>query len=104
MIINRVTLVAPMFFLLALGFGVVANAQYLISTKAGFVNRVELVRGDRFQLTRHRGAGGGAPPVVGRALEEPISTVVGEDQSIVLEGPQHDLRGRAETRDVETRP
>jgi FecR-like protein len=41
MIINRVTLVAPMFFLLALGFGVVANAQYLISTKAGFVNRVE---------------------------------------------------------------
>jgi hypothetical protein len=30
-----------MFFLLALGFGVVANAQYLISTKAGFVNRVE---------------------------------------------------------------
>jgi len=30
-----------MSFLLALGLGVVANAQYLISTKAGFVNRVE---------------------------------------------------------------
>jgi hypothetical protein len=28
-------------FLLALGLGVTANAQYLISTKAGFINRVE---------------------------------------------------------------
>jgi FecR protein len=41
MIRNRVSLLAPMSFLLALGLGVVANAQYLISTKAGFVNRVE---------------------------------------------------------------
>ena len=41
MIRNRVTLLAPMSFLLALGLCVVANAQYLISTKAGFVNRVE---------------------------------------------------------------
>jgi hypothetical protein len=41
MVRNRVSLVAPMSFLLALGLGVVANAQYLISTKAGFVNRVE---------------------------------------------------------------
>ncbi|HEV2666928.1 MAG TPA: FecR family protein [Blastocatellia bacterium] len=31
----------PVSFLLALGLGVIANAQYLISTKAGFVNRVE---------------------------------------------------------------
>ena len=41
MIRNRVSLLAPMSFLLALGLCVVANAQYLISTKAGFVNRVE---------------------------------------------------------------
>jgi FecR-like protein len=41
MIRNRVSLVTPMSFLLALGLGVVANAQYLISTKAGFVNRVQ---------------------------------------------------------------
>lgn len=41
MIRNRVSLLAPMSFLLALSLGVVANAQYLISTKAGFVNRVE---------------------------------------------------------------
>ena len=41
MIRNRVSLLAPMSFLLALGLGVIANAQYLISTKAGFVNRVE---------------------------------------------------------------
>jgi hypothetical protein len=38
---NRVSLAIPVSFLLALGLGVVANAQYLISTKAGFVNRVE---------------------------------------------------------------
>jgi FecR-like protein len=38
---NRVSLTVPVSFLLALGLGVVANAQYLISTKAGFVNRVE---------------------------------------------------------------
>jgi FecR protein len=38
---NRVFLAAPVSFLLALGLGVIANAQYLISTKAGFVNRVE---------------------------------------------------------------
>jgi len=38
---NRVSLAVPVSFLLALGLGVVANAQYLISTKAGFVNRVE---------------------------------------------------------------
>ena len=41
MIRNRVSLLTPMSFLLALGLCVVANAQYLISTKAGFVNRVE---------------------------------------------------------------
>jgi FecR-like protein len=38
---NRVFLSVPVSFLLALGLGVIANAQYLISTKAGFVNRVE---------------------------------------------------------------
>jgi len=38
---NRVFLTVPVSFLLALGLGVIANAQYLISTKAGFVNRVE---------------------------------------------------------------
>jgi hypothetical protein len=38
---NRVFLAIPVSFLLALGLGVIANAQYLISTKAGFVNRVE---------------------------------------------------------------
>src|SRR2546425_12805744 len=38
---NRVFLAMPMSFLLALSSGVIANAQYLISTKAGFVNRVE---------------------------------------------------------------
>jgi hypothetical protein len=41
MIRNRVFLTVPVSFLLALGLGVIANAQYLISTKAGFVNRVE---------------------------------------------------------------
>ena len=38
---NRVFLTVPVSFLLALGLGVIANAQYLISTKAGFVNRVQ---------------------------------------------------------------
>jgi hypothetical protein len=38
---NRVSLLMPVSFLLALGLGVTANAQYLISTKAGFVNRAE---------------------------------------------------------------
>ena len=38
---NRVSLAMPVSFLFALGLGVIANAQYLISTKAGFVNRVE---------------------------------------------------------------
>ena len=38
---NRVSLTIPVSFLLALGLGVTANAQYLISTKAGFVNRAE---------------------------------------------------------------
>src|SRR6266498_2368246 len=38
---NRVFLAVPVSFLLTLGLGVIANAQYLISTKAGFVNRVE---------------------------------------------------------------
>jgi len=38
---NRVFLAVPVSFLVALGLGVIANAQYLISTKAGFVNRVE---------------------------------------------------------------
>src|SRR5512145_497070 len=38
---NRVSLLIPVSFLLALGLSVTANAQYLISTKAGFVNRVE---------------------------------------------------------------
>jgi len=38
---NRVFLTVFVSFLLALGLGVIANAQYLISTKAGFVNRVE---------------------------------------------------------------
>src|SRR5215813_4827955 len=38
---NRVFLTVPVSFLLALGLGIIANAQYLISTKAGFVNRVE---------------------------------------------------------------
>jgi FecR protein len=38
---NRVSLAVPVSFLLALGLGVIANAQYLISTKAGFVNRAE---------------------------------------------------------------
>lgn len=38
---NRVTLLIPVSFLLALGSGVTANAQYLISSKAGFVNRAE---------------------------------------------------------------
>ncbi len=38
---NRVSLVTLASFLLALGFGATANAQYLTSTKAGFVNRVE---------------------------------------------------------------
>jgi FecR protein len=41
MIRNRVFLSVPVSFLLAVGLGVIANAQYLISTKAGFVNRVE---------------------------------------------------------------
>jgi hypothetical protein len=39
MIRSRFSLVIP--FLLVLGLGVTASAQYLISTKAGFVNRVE---------------------------------------------------------------
>src|SRR5215475_4271932 len=39
MIRNRVSLAIFVSFLLALG--VTANAQYLISTKAGFINRVE---------------------------------------------------------------
>jgi hypothetical protein len=38
---NRVSLLIPVSFLLALGLSVTANAQYLISSKAGFVNRVE---------------------------------------------------------------
>src|SRR5262245_27605496 len=38
---NRVFLAIPVSFLVALGLGVIANAQYLISTKAGFINRVE---------------------------------------------------------------
>jgi FecR protein len=38
---NRVSLAVPVSFLLALGLGAIANAQYLISTKAGFVNRAE---------------------------------------------------------------
>jgi hypothetical protein len=38
---NRVSLATPVSFLLALGLGVVANAQYLISIKAGSVNWVE---------------------------------------------------------------
>src|SRR5262249_39420621 len=38
---NRFFVAVPVSFLLALGLGVIANAQYLISTKAGFVNRVE---------------------------------------------------------------
>src|SRR5262244_2145019 len=38
---NRVFLTVFVSFLLALGLGVIANAQYLISTKAGFVNRVQ---------------------------------------------------------------
>src|SRR5262245_30294799 len=41
MIRNRVFLAVPVSFLLALGLGLIAKAQYLISTKAGFVNRVE---------------------------------------------------------------
>ena len=41
MIKNRVSLAVIVSFLLALGLGVTAKAQYLISTKAGFVNRVE---------------------------------------------------------------
>ena len=38
---NRVYLIALASLLLALGLGATANAQYLISAKAGFVNRVE---------------------------------------------------------------
>jgi hypothetical protein len=41
MIKNRVSLALLVSFLLPLGLGVSAKAQYLISTKAGFVNRVE---------------------------------------------------------------
>ncbi|HKQ80465.1 MAG TPA: FecR domain-containing protein [Blastocatellia bacterium] len=41
MIRNRVSLVTFASFLLALSLGATTNAQYLISTKAGFVNRVE---------------------------------------------------------------
>ncbi|MGH9752650.1 MAG: FecR domain-containing protein, partial [Blastocatellia bacterium] len=41
MIKSRVSLVISVSLLLALGLGVTANAQYLISAKAGFVNRVE---------------------------------------------------------------
>ncbi|MBO0859385.1 MAG: FecR domain-containing protein [Chloracidobacterium sp.] len=41
MIKNRVSLALLVSFLLPLGLGVTAKAQYLISTKAGFVNRVE---------------------------------------------------------------
>src|SRR5262249_30888264 len=41
MIRNRISLVALSSFLLALGLSIAANAQYLISAKAGFVNRVE---------------------------------------------------------------
>jgi hypothetical protein len=41
MIKNRVSLAILVSFLLPLGFGSTANAQYLISTRAGFVNRVE---------------------------------------------------------------
>jgi hypothetical protein len=41
MINNRVSLAILVSFLLAPGLGVTAKAQYLISTKAGFVNRVE---------------------------------------------------------------
>src|SRR5262249_24938561 len=38
---NRISLLTLASFLLALGLGATANEQYLISTKAGFVNRVE---------------------------------------------------------------
>jgi len=38
---NRISLAALASFLLALGLSATANAQYLISAKAGFVNRVE---------------------------------------------------------------
>lgn len=38
---NRVSLSLPVSFLLVLSSAVAANAQYLISTKAGFVNRAE---------------------------------------------------------------
>ncbi|MCI0525689.1 MAG: FecR domain-containing protein [Acidobacteria bacterium] len=38
---NRISLAALASFLLALGLSATANAQYLVSTKAGFVNRVE---------------------------------------------------------------
>src|SRR5215475_6730411 len=41
MIKNRVSLVILVSFLLPLGLGATAKAQYLISTKAGFINRVE---------------------------------------------------------------
>jgi len=38
---DRVSLITLVSILLALGLGATANAQYLISTKAGFINRVE---------------------------------------------------------------
>ncbi len=38
---SRVSLLMPISLLLALGLGAAAKAQYLISTKAGFANRVE---------------------------------------------------------------
>jgi hypothetical protein len=41
MIKNRVSLAILVSFLLPLGLGLTAKAQYLISTKAGFINRVE---------------------------------------------------------------
>jgi len=41
MIRNKISLVALASLLLALGLSATANAQYLISAKAGFVNRVE---------------------------------------------------------------
>jgi hypothetical protein len=47
---NRISLATPVSFLLALGLGVVANAQYLISTKAGSVNCVE---GEVYVLRAH---------------------------------------------------
>jgi hypothetical protein len=64
---TRVSLVTPVAFLLALGLGVVANAQYLISIKAGSLNWVE---GEVYVLRADGGDGEKERATIGTQMRE----------------------------------